>query len=120
MGEMLHNDTTANHRRSIALLRNSTQLQRHAAIVLVDWAVVPEEYANAGYIATIHLSTRTHIYIGPDDALHLQDALENYNQASGRGDIKRNRTTFQEPTSKQNNQKVAVAASGSNGGTTRR
>jgi hypothetical protein len=88
-----------------------------AAIVLVDWAVVPEEYVLEGYIATVHLSTRTHIYIGPDDALHLQDALENYNQASGRDDINRNRTTFQQSTSKQSsNQKVAVAANGSSGG----
>ena len=83
-----------------------------AAIVMVDWAVVPEEYAVEGYIATVHLISRTHIYIDADDALHLQDALENYNQASGRGDINRNRTTFQEPTSKQSSNQKVVASSG--------
>ena len=88
-----------------------------AAIVLVDWSeeAVPEELAQAGYIATVHLANRTTIYIGTDDALILQDALDNYNQTLGR-DV-RNRVTFQQPTStaanaRQSQPKAAVAANG--------
>jgi hypothetical protein len=94
-------------------------------IILVDWSeeTIPEDLFQQGFVATVQLVNRTNLYIGSNDAMTLQRALHDYNSASGRGDINRNRTTFQEPTSKQNsNQKVAVAASGgsSGGGAARR
>jgi hypothetical protein len=89
-----------------------------ATIILVDWSEesIPDDLLRQGFVATVQLINRTNLYIGANDALTLQSALHNYNQASGRGDINRNRTTFQEPTSKQS-QKVAVVASGGSGAT---
>ena len=101
-----------------------------ATIILVDWSeeTIPEDLAREGFVATVQLVNRTNLYIGSSDAMTLQKALHDYNNASGRGDISRNRATLQQPipmpdqptTARQNNQKVAVAASGGNGNAARR
>jgi hypothetical protein len=93
-----------------------------ATIIFVDWSEegIPDDLVGQGFVATVQLVNRTNLYIGSNDAVTLQSALHNYNQASGRGDINRNRTTFQQPNSKQSNQKVAISAAGAGGGAARR
>jgi hypothetical protein len=86
-----------------------------AAIVLVDWSVeaVPEEWAEAGYVATVQLANRSCIYIDAEDAMELQSAMYDYNATTGKDTSSRNRVLFQpQKTGSESAAEVAVVNKG--------
>jgi hypothetical protein len=66
------------------LLPNANATINLAGLVYIGWGVAPDEYVKQGYVATIQFCNGTSLYIDAEDALVLQEELNNYNRTLGR------------------------------------